>query len=80
MAGSSEMDANELTVMPCCSPSCAAVTTVTPADHARIALRNSSDRDEIVLFMVIFIILAGREGVKAKHFGLYGLFKVEKTG
>jgi hypothetical protein len=42
MAGSSEMDVNEFTVAPCLCPSCTAVTTVTPADQARMAARNFS--------------------------------------
>ena len=43
MAGYSEIDVNELTVIPCVFPSWTAVTTVTPADQARMAVRSASE-------------------------------------
>ena len=54
--GSSEMEANELTVMPCCWPSCAAVTIVTPEVQARMAARSPSVRSAGVVVCISIIV------------------------
>jgi len=66
VAGSNEMDVNEFTVMPCRWPSWAAVTTVTPADQARMAARKFSESRVILVDLsnVNSIIIVRQGSVK----------------
>ena len=69
-AGSSEIEVNEFTVIPCRSPAWTAVTMVTPTDQPRMAFRNCSGSRVVKLAfsMVQVIIMAREKSVKEEGY------------